>query len=135
MEVYCQINNNRLIPEHDTDYEKLKGLHRDVTYKVTLTRPRNYLFLKKFFALLNLAYQNQDTFNNLDDMRDWLTMSAGFYSRVQTPTGEIFKPKSISFAGMSEDEFEDVYNRVADEICKWLDLSDEDLQENLIHFL
>ena len=135
MEVYCQINNNRLIPEHDSDYQKLKGINRDVIYKLVITRPRNYLFLKKFFALLNLAYENQDVFNNLDDMRDWLTMKAGFYTRVNTPTGEIFKPKSISFAGMQEDEFENVYNRVMDEICQWLDLTNEDLENEIINFM
>ena len=136
MEVYCQINNNRLIPEHDSDYQKLKGLNRDVIYKLVITRPRNYLFLKKFFALLNLAYENQEIYNNLDDMRDDLIIEAGFYRKVETLSGEIRKKaKSISYGSMQEDEFENVYNRVMDEICKWFDLSNEELEKNLINFM
>lgn len=135
MNIYAQINNNRLTPVNDSDYQKLKKLKKDIVYKFEITAPRNYEFLKKYFALINLTYENQETFNNIDDMRDWLTMSAGFYRRVDTPTGEIFKPKSIAFASMSEFEFNEVYDRVLDKVCGWLKIDSETVQEQLINFM
>ena len=135
MKLYAQFSNGKIRPEYNTDYDKVSKLRPDTTYLVEITQPRNIGFHRKFFALLNLCYENQATFNNLDDMRDWLTMKAGFYRMVPTPTRTIFKPESISFASMDELKFNDLYKRVMDEICKWLDLNDEDIQNNLVNFM
>ena len=135
MKLYARFSNGRILPEYSTDYEKLGKIRPDTTYQVEITQPRNIGFHRRFFALLNLAYSSQNTFNNFDDMRDWLTMKAGFYRRVDTPTGEIFKPESISFASMDEIKFREVYNRVMDVICNWLDLTDEAIQNELINFM
>ena len=135
MEFYCQFKNAKLIPEFSTDYDKVAKLRPDTTYKVVITQPRNVGFHRRFFALLNLAFANQDSFINFDEMRAWLTMKAGFYKRVQTPTGEMFQPESISFASMDDIEFNEVYKRVMDVICNWLDLDDETIQVELINFM
>jgi hypothetical protein len=43
----------------------------------------------KVFALVNLAYHNQDTYNNIDDMREDLTIDAGFYRTTENKRGEV----------------------------------------------
>jgi len=135
MEFYATISNKRLIGQHDSDYELIGKLKANTVYKIVATRPRNYEFLKKYFALINLAYENQEHFNNSDEMRAWLTMKAGFYKRVETPTGEMFQPESISFSSMTEDKFNDLYSKVLYQVCLFLDISSEDVQRELINFM
>jgi hypothetical protein len=135
MILYCQIKNGKIIPEYSTDYEKLGKIKPNQTYKIEIKQPRNLGYHRKFFALLNLAFQNQDNFNNMDEMRAWLIMKAGFYKRVVTPSGEMFQPESISFSQMDELKFNELYGRVMDQICLWLDLSGEDIQNEIANFL
>jgi len=135
MDLQCQFINGRITPEFNSDYDKLSKIKPNTTYKVVITRPRNIQFHKKYFALLNLCYENQETFNNIDDMREWLTLKAGYFRRVQTPTGTIFKADSISFAKMDELSFGEYYNRVMDQVCKWLDLNDEDVRNEIVNYM
>jgi hypothetical protein len=56
---------------------------------------------KKLFCfikvnLVNLAYHNQDTYNNIDDMREDLTIDAGFYRTTENKRGEVVKRLYIS---------------------------------------
>jgi hypothetical protein len=135
MEFYTQIKNGKLLPEYASDYDKIAKLKPDTTYKVSISQPRNVAFHRKFFALLKLTYDNQEHFNNFDELRQWLIMKAGHYKRVVTPTGQMFQPKSIAFSNMSEEEFEEVYSSVLDEVCKFLDIKEEDIQLELISYM
>ncbi len=54
-----------LMPCHDNDRDKLKSIKLGKPVKVKLTQIRNYEFLRKYFALLNLAFDywnNRSTF-------------------------------------------------------------------------
>ena len=135
MKFFAQIVNNKLLPEYPGDYDNLKKLKPGVTYLFELKQPRNIDFHRKFFALLNLTFENQEHFNNLDEMRAWLIMKAGYYKLVITPTGEMFQPLSISFSSMDNIEFSKLYSSVLDIICEWLNISDEDVQEQLINYM
>jgi len=135
MKLYAQIINGKIIPEHDSDKEKLSKLSSGVTYRFEVVKERNYQFHKKLFALLNLAYMNQDTFNNFEDMRSWAIMKAGYYRRISTPSNDLFLPESISFASMDGVEFEKLYSSVMDVICNWLDITDTDIEEQIINFM
>ena len=134
MKLHARIQNNRILPEYSSDYDQLKKLKKDETYVIEIKQPRNLRFHRKFFALLNLAFDNQDTFNNIEHLREWCIMKSGYYVRVATPEGEFFRPKSISFAKMDETEFSELYSKVLDTICNWLDISDEDLQNELVNY-
>lgn len=135
MKFFAQIINNKLVPEYSSDYEKLGKLKSGITYSIEIKQPRNIDFHRKFFALINLTYNNQDHFNNIDEMRSWLIMKAGFYKRVQTPSGEMFQPESLSFSSMDELRFSEVYSRVLDQVCNWLKISDEDVQNEIVNFM
>jgi hypothetical protein len=136
MKLYAQFDENKkLMPEFGSDYETAKKIRQGVTYSVELKQPRNYQFHKKFFALLNLCFENQETFSNIQDMRGWLIMRAGFFVKVETPTGQYYKPKSISFGNMDETEFSELYSKILDVVFGWLKIDSEQLETELINYM
>jgi hypothetical protein len=132
---YAQIISGKILPEHDSDYEQFKKLRSGVTYRFEIVKERNYEFHKKFFALLNLAFLNQETFDSFDDFRSWAIMKAGYYKRIKTPGDDLFLPESISFSSMDELEFQELYSKIMDVICGFLDLSKEEIQREVVNFL
>jgi hypothetical protein len=135
MKFFAQIQNGRLLPEYNSDYDKLSKLRPGVTYSVEIRQPRNVKFHRKFFSLINMAYDNQEAFNNIEELRAWVLMKAGYYKRVATPTGEMYQPESISFSSMDEIKFNEVYSRVLDVICHWLDTDKETIAEQLVNYM
>lgn len=124
--------NGTFTPAYDSDFEIAKKIKVNSFYEFDFKKPRNYMFHKKFFALINLAYHNQDIYNNIDDMREDLTIDAGFYRTTENKHGEtVKKALSISFASMDEIEFNNLYSRVADVIVKWLGIEKQDIIDNI----
>jgi hypothetical protein len=124
--------NGSFTPAYDSDLEIAKKIKVNSFYEFDFKKPRNYLFHKKFFALINLAYHNQDTYNNIDDLREDLIVDAGFYRKTRTMHNEtIKKALSVSFAAMDDIEFNDLYSRVADVIVKWLGIEKQDIVDNI----
>ena len=119
-------------PAYDSDYELAKKIPLNETITFDWKKPRNLKFHKKFFALLNLVYQNQEVYNNIDHLRKDLTVSAGFYDLRYDLNGlEIQEPKSISFASMDEYQFSEYYNAIIDVVVKWLGVDKETLIEEI----
>jgi hypothetical protein len=91
--------------------------------RATVTQQRNVKFHRKLFALLNLAfdhwepvvatYKGQIVGKNFDQFRNDITVLAGHYEMAVTLRGETrLTAKSISFANMSQDEFDSLYSSV-----------------------
>lgn len=124
--------NGTFTPAYDSDFEIAKKIKVNSFYEFDFKKPRNYMFHKKFFALINLAYHNQDIYNNIDDMREDLIIDAGFYRTTENKHGEtVKKALSISFASMDEIEFNNLYSRIADVIVKWLGIEKQDIIDNI----
>ena len=135
MEFYARVINKRLVAENNSDYEKIGKIRENHPYRFTISTPRNYEFLKKFFALINLTFDNQEQFNNIEDMREEIIIASGFYVKTTDLQGnEKKKAKSISFASMDETEFSELYSKVLDQVCNWLEISDEDIKEQIINY-
>jgi hypothetical protein len=108
-------------PEFQAEAQKFKP---GVDYRIQVTRPgkRNLLHHKKFFSLLKYAWENSDyeqmmTFENF--RRD-VIRRAGFYDEIRTLNGNTeYRAKSISFARMKQDEFENLYSRSIDVLLKY----------------
>ena len=127
--------NNSLKVAYNSDYELLKKLKPGTEYQCEIKRPRNYKFHKKFFALINMVYENQEVYNNADDLRHDLIVSAGYYRKTINMQGnEVKRVNSVSFAKMDETEFSELYSRVIDEIVKWLDFDKQDILDNIEQF-
>jgi len=89
--------------------------------KATIVRPRNIQFHKKYFALLQVAfdaweppakqYKGEVVQKNFKQFRRDIVILSGHYETAYTLKGEVrLTPKSISFANMDEDEFEALYS-------------------------
>lgn len=81
---------------------------------VEIKRPRNVLFHRKFFAMLNLILQNQEHYTSIDDLLDVCKLRVGHVKVIQTKHGDVRVPKSISFAEMDETAFAEFYERAVD---------------------
>ena len=124
--------NNTFKVAYDTDYDKMKRIKVGDFLQCEIKKPRNYQFHKKFFALLNMIYQNQERYNNIDHLRNDLTIEAGFYTVRQNLKGEqIYEANSISFAQMNEEIFEDYYSKCLDVIVKYFNFDKQSIIDNV----
>lgn len=100
-----------LKPRFDSvKYDKLK-IGDEVN--VRIWKARNIQLHRYFFALMNLVFDNQDIFVNIDHMREELTIAAGFYEQYENHEGEMKKKaESISFESMDETTFNDYVDKV-----------------------
>ena len=126
MDIFLIKMNGALYPASENDQELLKKIKSGEPTKVKLTRVRNYEFHKKYFALLNFAYDywepaTECAEKNFDRFRKDCIILAGFHdSYVRLDGSTRIEPKSVSFASMSEDEFEDLYTKTIDVIVKYV---------------
>lgn len=127
----------KLIPVYNSDAEKLKEckLKEGEIYEVEIKRKRNYEFHKKYFALINLCFDNQEVFIEFDNLRDYLTCKSGYYLKIKTPDGLMIKPKSISFAKMDNIEFEQLYRATINTICNFIDVEERDLMNEIVDYM
>jgi len=120
---------------YDSDFEKAKSIPVNVPFEIEYKKKRNILFHRKFFALIELVYQNQEVYNNKEHLRKDLTISAGFYDIRHNFEGvEIYEPKSISFSNMDEVEFSELYNRFIDVVVQWLGIDKQSIIDEIEQF-
>lgn len=126
-----QLNNSFKVA-FDSDYDKLKKIKHGEPYEFEYKHVRNPKFHRKFFALMNMVFQNQERYTNLDHLRRDLTVESGYYDlRVDIHGCEVKEPKSISFASMDETDFNEYYNAVTDTIVKYFHFDKQDIIDNL----
>ena len=122
MKINLVVTSDGFKPCEDDDYEKKRTLKRGTVVECTVKEYRNYQFLKKYFALINCAWEylseDQQRFfhDNKDSFRKTVEISAGncepVYNRTRNEWLDV--PKSISFDRMTESEFSQMYERVKD---------------------
>jgi len=92
---------------------------------------RNVAFHRKYFALLNVGYDNWEPGaidskygipqKNFNRFRADVTILAGFYDiTIRLDGSARVEPKSISFASMDEDEFAQLYSATIDVLLKYV---------------
>lgn len=127
--------NNSFKVAYDSDYEKLKKIKVGDLLECEIRKPRNYKFHKKFFAMLNLVFQNQERYDNIYDLRHDLTIVSGYYTERVNIQGEHVKiANSISFAKMTETEFSNLYDSFLTQVQKYFHFDKETVNENLEQF-
>lgn len=102
------------------------------THEFKASKPRNVQFHRKYFALLNFAFdhwtpgeltgkrrENITPEKSFDRFRADMTILAGYYKQViRTDNSLLIEPKSISFASMKEEQFEELYSNTINVILK-----------------
>lgn len=125
-------DDNRFTVAYDSDFEKIYKIKVGKIIKCEITQPRNLRLHNKFMALIRMVYNNQDHYKNFDQLRKDLIKSAGFYDEHVSFDGEVTREaKSISFGSMKEDEFQNLYSRVMDEIVTHFNFNKEDIINNV----
>jgi len=131
-------------PAYDEDYEKYSKLKTGEAYKTKVVKMRNYEFHKKYFALINCAWEFQNEARQkffkekVDKFRKAIEMSAGHcdteYSINRHEWVDV--PKSIAFDKMDGFEFDDLYQRVKDVLFMTFlsHISVKDFEKHLINF-
>ena len=122
---------------YESDYDSAKKIKIGEVYEYEFKKVRNYKFHRKFFALINLCYQNQDKFNNFEHLRKELIICSGHYDLIfDLETGAQKKEaQSISFSKMDEVAFNKLYTDVLNVICdKFLFDKEEVLNEVAQYF-
>lgn len=144
MKLHLLNTSSGLIPMYDYDFDEKKKLKIGEVYQVEIKLARNYEFLRKYFALINCAweYQNEKVQahfkDSKDKFRESVQIAAGytetFYSIDKKEWLE--KAKSISFESMKEEDFIDLYESVKDILFKIFlkNISEEEFMNNLINF-
>lgn len=118
-----------LVPADQQSADELAKLKVGQGVKVTMKRIRNVQHHRKFFALLNLAFDAWEPavveFNgepikkNFDRFRNDITVLAGYYEATVNMRGEVrMVAKSISFGSMDQSEFDKLFSAVIDVILQ-----------------
>lgn len=121
--VLCKAPGGALIPADGPSAEFIQRLKVGAGLRGEFKRQRNPKFHRKVFALFQLAfdlwdapaleYRGQPVAKSFDRFRRDLTILAGHYEAVANLKGEIrLEAKSLSFANMDEDEFEQVFRSI-----------------------
>lgn len=116
-----------LVPCDPQAAEFIQKLKVGAGVRAKVSKARNTFFHRKFFALLNHAFEAWEPVQkaykgigiqkNFNQFRKDVTILAGFYEANIRLNGEIrMEAKSINFASMSQDEFEHLYSKTIDVI-------------------
>ncbi|WP_263082119.1 DUF1367 family protein [Endozoicomonas sp. Mp262] len=116
-----------IVPAEGQTTDVVASLKAGEVLRGDYRKARNYRFHRKYFALLDLAY---DYFEpeavqtaqgwikpekNREEFRKWCTVKAGFYHIVGYPDGGVrLRARSIAFARMDQADFEKLYSATID---------------------
>ncbi len=83
---------------------------------VTVKLERNYSLLAKYFSMLRTAFDNQERFIDDKVFRAHTLVAIGHSTRYLDPkSNEVFElADTISFAGCSEVDFQEIYKKTVD---------------------
>lgn len=102
-----------LLPEND--YDKVVKMQPGEILEVRAEKVRSPLNHRRFFAMLNIVYENQNHFKNIDSMRRWLICKSGRFREYTAPNGnKWYEHESMNYASMDEEAFAKLKQDVAD---------------------
>lgn len=120
---FIKLAGGQLVPANGSDLQVLEKVKNGALVHAEFKQPRNPLFHRKFFALMNLGfeywepelpvYKGQVAEKSFEKFRADTTILAGHYDVVVNIQGDVqVVPKSISFAAIDDIEFNDIYRSV-----------------------
>jgi len=129
MEVYLTKSQLGLFPsdaETQAWYDKIKS---GEVVRGEFKKVRNYPFLKKYFALLNVGFDNWEPGpvtskhgwpeKNFERFRSDIIILCGYYDTVIRLDGSVrIEAQSVSFAKMTEEQFSELYNKTINVLLK-----------------
>ena len=121
-----------LVPADEQSAMFVGKLIKNDVITSNFVKPRNYRFHKKWFALVKFAYDHWKPSNleesrwkgvipekHFETFREDITILCGAYVSTFRVDGSIrIKAKSISFAKMNEEEFNELFNATKSVVLK-----------------
>lgn len=131
-----------LVPIDEESYDEKRKLKIGQVYQAEIKVKRNYQFLKKYFALINCAWEylpekQVDGFKTKEIFRKWCEIQSGYCEILQFKNGDVMRlPKSIAYDTIDEAKFSEVYDGVREVIFGLIGryVSEEEFERNLINF-
>jgi hypothetical protein len=131
-----------LIPASDIEADKLARFKNGDTYECEIKLSRNSKFHGKVFAFFNFCFQYwkgeneyQNESKQFDVFREHLTRLAGYHDSFYGIDGRVrIEAKSISYANMTQDEFESLYSALINAAMRNINFDDEDAYSQLLSF-
>ena len=146
-----KLPNGSFAPADEASREEAAKFKVGSPVRFKATRQRNYQFHKKWFALVGFAYDHWEPATlqdpkfegvkpekNFDRFRKDLIILAGFYDATFRIDGSTrIEAKSISFASMSQDDFDRLYSATIDAVLKHIltHYEREELEEVVLQLL
>ena len=131
-----------LVPASDIEADKMNRFKAGDNYEVEIKLTRNGKFHGKVFAFFNFCFQYwkgeneyQDESKQFDVFREHLTVLAGYYDSFHGIDGRVrVEAKSISYAKMTQDEFEGLYSALINAALKHISFNNKDAYNQLVAF-
>lgn len=112
--------SGEIIPSSYDDHEYFRKKKPGAVLKAKITEPRNGQFHRLYFALLDVAFNNQEKYDCFEDFRVECQLRAGHYKQHVTLKGKtVYVPMSIAYDKLDNDAFEKLYEQVLQVILKY----------------
>lgn len=119
----------------DDDKKTIERLGVGEVISVRFSKVRDPLNHRRYFAMIRIGFDNQEFYKLEPIYRKAMEMRAGYWIEVQLQIGDQTVkrkwPDSIKYERLAEPEFTELKKSVGDEICKDLEMQDDDLQEEI----
>lgn len=129
-----------LEPANEDAREKLKAWKLGQPLKCEVRIARDSSRMRYYWGLIDIILQNTDNlFLSKDEVSDSVKLGIGHVEQVQVYDGKAWHitrtPKSISFAKLSEPEFQDFIKRAEAYVCSVLSVTSDQLADALTDYL
>jgi len=119
MKAFFRRTMTGLISESDDGNAILRGIKIGQSVMVEVTKPRNIQHHRLYWALVAKIARSIDV--EPDNVSDVLKLRTGHFSTVNTKSGPVQLPRSISFASMDQAAFTGFFERCCNVIAtEWL---------------
>lgn len=110
-----------MIPIDAAGQEYVDSLAAGEIVRGTFKKDRNPGHHRKFFALLKLVFENQDKYLSQEGLRFAIAVASGYCDEIALDGNKVtFKPKSINWASMDQQEFNTFYKSALQAIPRLL---------------
>ena len=136
-----------LLPVDDIASDQMKKFKSGEQYQIEIKRARNPHFHRKVYAFFNFCFEHWDGVEaytehmspavQMDRFRKDLIILAGYYESSVRLNGDTrIEAKSISYAAMSQDDFENFYHALVNAALKHIfhRMNDRKLSAELLAF-
>lgn len=104
--VFLKCTLTGFVPADEASAEIKRRYKVGEVYKAEIVKPRSYEHHKLCMALLNLTFENQETYTNFDLFRKAVAVAAGYTIEYPDLNGEIrVEAGSLSYDSLDEVEF------------------------------